>query len=236
MTCGGWLRTPARLCAMVSMLFLAMTQASAHDVRHGETGDPAHLRHGGGGAHQLVAHSGYPAGAEQTATEESSKRYRRSLHRYPVPEVTLIDSDGAEVFLPEALNGDTPTMMNFIFTSCSTICPVMSMTFSESQGRLAAELDRMKMISISIDPEYDTPERLREYARHLQAGAQWRFLTGSRDDILTVQKAFDAYRGSKMSHEPFTLLRASADGPWVRLEGFASAAELVAEYRRAFSP
>jgi protein SCO1/2 len=236
MTVGRRLRAAARLCAKVSMLFLALTQASAHGGRHGDTGDRDQLRHEGDNARQLIAHAGHLSNDGYTASEESSKHYRRSIHRYPVPEVTLVDMDGAEVFLPEVLNGDSPTMMNFIFTSCTTICPVMSMTFSKSQERLAAELDDMKMISISIDPEYDTPERLREYAKRLRAGAQWRFLTGSRGDIVAVQNAFDAYRGSKMSHEPFTLLRASADGPWVRLDGFASAAELVAEYRRAFSP
>lgn len=225
-----------RLCAVLSMLFLVMTQAGAHDVRHARMGDGNDLRHADGNANQVIAHASHLTDAGHTASEGGAKGYRRSVHRYPVPAVTLIDMDGAEIFLPAALKGDSPTMLNFIFTSCTTVCPILSMTFSQSQERLAAELDNMKMISISIDPEHDTPERLREYAKRHNAGAQWRFLTGSRGDIVAVQKAFDAFRGNKMSHQPFTLLRASVDAPWVRLDGFASAAELVAEYRRAVSP
>ncbi len=53
---------------------------------------------------------------------------------------------------------------------------------------------------------------------------------------MAVLKAFDAYRGDKMNHVPLTLLRVQADGPWVRMEGFASAGELVQEYRSQTAP
>ena len=67
------------------------------------------------------------------------------------------------------------------------------------------------MVSISIDPEYDTPEALNAYARRFDAGPQWEFLTGSLDDSIAVQKAFDADRGDKMNHAPLTLFRATPD-------------------------
>ncbi len=123
-------------------------------------------------------------------------------------------------------------MVNFIFTTCTTICPVMSGIFAQVQKELGPESAEVRMISVSIDPEYDTPERLREYAERFGAGPQWQFLTGDIDDIVAVQKSFDVYRGNKMSHEPTTLLRKSASDPWVRLDGIASAAEIVAEYRQ----
>ena len=88
------------------------------------------------------------------------------------------------------------------------------------------------MISITIDPEQDTPERLKEYAGRFKAGSGWQFLTGSIDDIITTQKAFDAYKGDKMNHVTLSFIRSAADGPWVRLEGFTSAAEVVSEYRQ----
>ena len=91
------------------------------------------------------------------------------------------------------------------------------------------------MISITIDPEQDTPERLKEYAGRFKAESGWLFLTGSIDNIIATQKAFDAYRGDKMNHVPLTFLRSTQDGSWVRLEGFASANEVVAEYRQHLS-
>jgi protein SCO1/2 len=107
----------------------------------------------------------------------------------------------------------------------------MSATFTQVQEELGPEREKVRMVSISIDPEHDTPERLREYAQRYKAGAGWKFLTGSLDDSIAVQKAFDVYRGNKMSHEPTTLLRVSEGGAWVRLDGIASAAQIVSEYR-----
>jgi protein SCO1/2 len=169
------------------------------------------------------------------ASTASTRGYERSVHFYRIPDVTLVDMAGAKVSVVSALQGDAPTFLNFIFTSCTSICPVMSATFAEVQRQLGPDRERVRMISISIDPEHDSPEKLRAFARTHEAGPQWRFLTGNRADIVAVQKAFNAYRGNKMGHEPFTFVRASAGDPWVRLDGLASAAELIAEYRRAVS-
>jgi protein SCO1/2 len=157
--------------------------------------------------------------------------YSRSVADYELPDAPLVGMDGLKTSLSSALKHDGPIMLQFIFTTCPTICPVMSSTFSAAQAKLGEDLGKVRMISISIDPEHDTPERLREYARKFRAGQQWLFLTGSAEDIAAVQKAFDAYRGSKMRHEPLTFLSAGPGMPWVRLDGLMSATQLVAEYR-----
>lgn len=161
--------------------------------------------------------------------------YKSSMHSYTVPELVLIDMNSNKVSLPDALGNEGPVILNFIFTTCTTICPVLSATFSHVQRELGSEAKNMRMISITIDPEQDTPQRLKDYAGRFKAGSDWQFLTGSIDDIIATQKAFDAYRGDKMNHIPLTFIRSSADGPWVRLEGFTSAAEVVAEYRQHLS-
>ncbi|MBL3527696.1 MAG: SCO family protein [gamma proteobacterium endosymbiont of Lamellibrachia anaximandri] len=162
----------------------------------------------------------------------SSKGYRRSEHNYRMPERKLVSMDGQATSLATELEGDKPVMLNFIFTTCTTICPVLSATFSQVRESLGAESRNVTMVSISIDPEYDTPERLNEYARLYGADDQWRFLTGRVEDIIAIEKAFDAYRGTKMSHEPLTFLRADGDSPWVRIEGIASADDIVKEYEQ----
>lgn len=122
-------------------------------------------------------------------------------------------------------------MLNFIFTTCTTVCPVMSATFSQAQGKLG----KVRMISISIDPEHDTPSRLKEYAKRFEAGPQWSMLTGSLENSIAVQRAFDIYRGDKMNHEPVTFMRKEPDQPWVRINGFISADDLVREYEKLAS-
>jgi protein SCO1/2 len=151
---------------------------------------------------------------------------------YAPPDVTLVDMTGAVVPLGPELSHRGLVLLQFIFTTCSTICPVMSGVFAAVQGQCGSEREQVHLLSLTIDPEYDTPERLQGYARQFQAGQHWRFLTGKRTDLVAVQKAFDVYRGNKMRHEPTTYLRASPDAAWVRLDGLMSAAELIAECRR----
>ena len=152
------------------------------------------------------------------------------------PDLTMDAHDGAQVDLASALDPAHPVFLNFIFTSCSTICPVMSATFAQARKDLGDEADAVRMISISVDPEYDTPARLKEYAGRFGAGSGsgsgWKFLTGHLSDVIRVQRAFDAYRDGKLNHAPLTFLRVPGKTQWVRLEGFPSAAELVREYRQ----
>ena len=155
----------------------------------------------------------------------------RTVSAYDVPGVTLTGVNGEKVSLRSELDKG-PVMVNFIFTSCTTICPAMSATFSEVQGRLAKDGTNAHLVSISVDPEHDTPERLKGYASRFKARPGWQLLTGSMSDSIAVQRAFDAYRGDKMNHMPLTLLRASPKSPWVRIEGFANASDLVQEYRK----
>jgi protein SCO1/2 len=99
------------------------------------------------------------------------------------------------------------------------------------QEKLGNDRKRAHLVSISIDPEQDTPAVLREYAKRFEAGNGWRYYTGTAEASIATQRAFDVYRGDKMNHAPVTLLRAAPGKPWTRIEGFASADELLNKYR-----
>jgi protein SCO1/2 len=159
------------------------------------------------------------------------KGYVRKAQEYQVPDVMLTDQDGRKVSLRAMLGGQEPVMLNFIFTTCTTICPVLSASFTQTQKTLGLDASNVRMISISIDPEHDTPAKLQEYAQRFQARAGWTFLTGDRNDIVVVLKAFDAYRRDKMNHIPLTFMRAAPQADWIRMEGFASAGDLVREFQ-----
>jgi protein SCO1/2 len=177
-----------------------------------------------GHAHDHANHSAHRAAAAKAQGQ------RRELN-YQVPAVTMLDQRGRKVDFSKALDDGRPVILNFIFTSCTTICPVMTQIFAQVQTKLGVELDRVHMVSVSIDPEYDTPGRLLAYAREHHAGAHWDFYTGTSDASIAVQKAFDAYRGDKMNHAPVTLLRGARGNAWVRIDGFAGADEIVGAYR-----
>ena len=169
-----------------------------------------------------------PAAAD-AAPETGGTAYQRSVEELTVPDLTLVRMDGRKVSLRDELTADTPVLVNFIFTTCTTICPVMSATFSQVQAGLGEE-QKVRMVSISIDPEQDTPARLRDYAQRHEAGPDWHFLTGSVEQIDTVQKAFNAYRGNKFNHAPLTFMRMPGDPHWVRIEGLVKAEVILDEY------
>lgn len=156
--------------------------------------------------------------------------YQRSEHRYMPDDFELTDRDGNKVKLYQVLGSEHGVMLNFIFTSCTTVCPLMSANFSQVQQQLGLERQNVRLISISIDPDHDTPQQLTDYWRRFGAGPQWQLLTGSREDVIKIQKAFEVYRGNKANHQSVTLLKGSPNGSWVRLEGYASAADIIREF------
>jgi protein SCO1/2 len=153
----------------------------------------------------------------------------RSTASYVIPDVPLTRDDGKAVRLPQELDDGRPVVLTFIYTSCTTVCPLTSATLAELQRRLGATRDGVHLVSITIDPEFDTPTRLHEYAKQFGAGPAWQHYTGTLTASQTAQRAFDVYRGDKMDHSPVTLVRAAPGARWVRIDGFASAEQLLAE-------
>lgn len=159
----------------------------------------------------------------------ASSRYSVSTSAYDIPNVELVDADGRQVALSALLSGDQPVALNFIFTTCTTICPVMTATFSQMRHALGDSAAQVELVSITIDPEYDRPAVLKAYAENFGADAGWTFLTGDSLDIENVLRSFDAYAGSKMNHQPLTLLKKPGDANWVRIDGLASGENLAQE-------
>ena len=170
-------------------------------------------------------------GSTSLAMAGGGSRATRSTAEYAVPDVKLVRDDGKTVLLADELKEKRPVVLSFFFTSCTSICPVLNQTLARLQKGLGAEKDQVRIVSISIDPEEDTPERLAAYARQYRSGPEWRLYTGTMQAIISTAKAFGAYRGDKMSHTPLTLLRKAPGEPWIRFDGFATAEELLQEIR-----
>jgi len=146
---------------------------------------------------------------------------------YKLPQIRLVREDGASVSFAEELNDGRPVVMNFIYTTCTTICPLASHTFAELQDKLGSERDTVHMVSVSIDPEQDTPPVLAQYAKKYGADKQWQFYTGTKDASIAAQTAFNVYFGDKTNSNPVTFIRAAPDKPWLRIDGFAKSDELL---------
>ena len=177
------------------------------------------------------AHAGEPdPHAHHKKMMSSSSGYERSVHGYELGGVPVMTAQGVESTLESIMAGDKTVMVHFIFTTCTTICPVQAATFAQVQTKLGDAASDVQMVSISIDPEYDTPSRLLDYSQKFRAGPQWVFLTGTAADMIQAQRVFNAYEGGKMNHKPLTLLRAAGTDEWVRLDGLVNASDIMNEY------
>jgi len=163
----------------------------------------------------------------------ADKSYQRTIENYNLPDVVLINQDGKKVRLKSIVNSDKPVVVDFIFGTCTTICPILSVGYANLQKKLGTDSQRVHLVSISIDPEHDTPKVMKEYLKRYSARPGWDFLTGSRTDIDKVMKAFNAYIPNKMSHYPLTLIKSPHESHWIRIFGLLSSSEFMEETRKS---
>lgn len=160
-----------------------------------------------------------------------------SDHSYVVPPVLLIDQHGDKVRLDQALAGDKPALVQFFFTSCTTICGVRSAQIIAAAPQLQKAGIDVGFYTITIDPERDTPQQLLAFSKQFGSTppANWYLLTGTVANIRQVQAAFDASDPSadKMMHEPLTFIRGGAGRPWQRVDAVTTTSELVREIRKS---
>ena len=167
------------------------------------------------------------------ASPADGPRFTRREVTVDVPDVTLIDQYGREVSFRQEMLGDRPVFVDFIFATCTTICPVLSAGYISIQRKLGAERKKVLLVSITIDPEHDGPEELRKYLDRYGAKSGWDFFTGTREDIDKVMRAFDAFVPDKMSHRPLTLIHAPGRDHWIEIDGFAGSKDLMKELELA---
>ena len=169
---------------------------------------------------------GVPAVAVAAGTVTGGAAAPLTSRVVTLPPVNLVRDDGKSVAFATEIDDGRPVYLNFIFTNCQAICPATSQTFSQLQRCLVKTGKPAHLVSVSLDPDYDTPARLREYAAQFYAGRSWQHYTGTVAASVAVQKAFGAWRGDKMNHEPVTFFRLRPGAAWERVDGFATAEAL----------
>lgn len=145
-----------------------------------------------------------------------------------IPEVTLHDSEGREQELPRLMQ-DRVVILNFIFTSCTTICPTLSAIMREAEQQLSNRLGKdLILVSISVDPVNDSPARLRAYGEKIGAGPNWYLLTGRAADVERALRAFGVPTGGRPeNHPPTFLVGNTITGQWLRWVGVTTPEDLT---------
>ncbi len=146
-----------------------------------------------------------------------------------IPDVEMLDQNGRTVhFYTDLVKGKT-VAVNFIFTTCTTICPPLGATFARVQKDLGERAGRdVQLISISVDPVTDTPERLKAWAAKFHAADEgWTLVTGAKPQVDELLRALGAASASPAEHSPAVLIGNDAAGQWTRTYGLARPGVLV---------
>ena len=119
-----------------------------------------------------------------------------------------------------------------MYSSCATVCPIVSQTLVQFEQLLGAQRNRVNTVSITIDPTHDTVQQLAQHAR--RTGAAGSFYTGDPAASEAVQRAFNVWRGGdKMNHPAVFLIRPSGKAAWVRVDGLVTPGELLQIFQAA---
>src|ERR1044072_6874637 len=143
-------------------------------------------------------------------------------------DVELTNQDGKKVrFYSDVLKGKR-IVVNAFFTTCTSECPPMNRNMERIQEALGDRVGRdVFLVSITVDPEVDTPARLKDYARKFHAGPGWGFLTGKKENLDWALYKLGQYVETKDDHTTIFIIGNEPTGLWKKAFGMANVAELI---------
>lgn len=181
--------------------------------------DAEHARHDGHAQHRQAVEQRQPIAGTAASVR--------------LEDAVLVDRSARPTKFRQDAIGDRIVAISFVYTSCTTVCPMITSVFADLQQQLGERLGRdVWLVSLSIDPATDTPQRLAEYAARFGAKPGWLWLTGDKQQMTQVLKGLGAYTPDFTSHPPMVLVGDGRTGRWVRFNGLPSAQQLVPELER----
>jgi protein SCO1 len=143
-----------------------------------------------------------------------------------IPDTILVNQRGEKIHFYSDLIKGKVVAINTIFTTCTTICPLMGASFAKLRKSLWNHPE-VSLISISIDPAVDTPERLDQWSRGFgPAGPGWTLLTGEPADVVALLKGLQVFTPDKRDHAPVVLIGGGAAVEWTRASALAPVSQL----------
>jgi cytochrome oxidase Cu insertion factor (SCO1/SenC/PrrC family) len=144
-----------------------------------------------------------------------------------IPHARVVDQNGKQLdFYNDLIKGKS-VAINFVFTTCTAICPSLTATFRRVQQEARTRGLDVQLISISVDPTVDTPERLQEFAKKFKAEAGWSFVTGDKAEIDTLLQALGVAVVNKNDHTPMVIIGNEVADSWTRAYGLSSPKTIV---------
>lgn len=171
-----------------------------------------------------------PATGTASATGTAPGSAGLAIDGLAIPDTVLLDQDGKEVRFGSDLVDGKVVAVNFVFTTCTTICPPMGANFGKLQELLGERAGRdVHLVSVSIDPAVDTPARLAAWGERFGASDAWTLVTGDKPRVDELLQKLGVFVAEKQYHSPIVLLGNARTGEWRRANGLTPAAELLTQ-------
>jgi protein SCO1 len=167
-----------------------------------------------------------------TGVPQSAEAQDRRWGEGYFPNLPVVTQDGKTLRFYEDLLKGKIVVINFIYTSCQDICPIATARLAQVEEKLGEQMGRdFFFISMTVDPERDTPERLKEYADAFGAGPGWFFVTGKPEDIRAINYKLGERSRSLSEHRNEVVLANEPEGQFQRDNLFGDLDRLVVTIR-----
>lgn len=171
---------------------------------------------------------------DQPQVDSAARQAREQRARDYFGDDVLTDQDGRRLrFFSDLLRGRT-VLINVIFTNCDDACPLMTKRLRFVREQLGAAFgDTVYFLSLSVDPERDTPEALKAFAeRHKADEPGWRFLVADRVTLRRVLKRLGQWTDDPQDHMTLLIAGNASNAHWTKLRPDASPAQIADQLLR----
>jgi len=145
----------------------------------------------------------------------------------PVPDIEVVNQDGRHVrFNSQVVEGRIAIVTGF-FTNCSSMCPFTQEKLAQVAKLLGPRLGKdVVIVSVSVDPENDTPARMKEWGEKFHIGPGWTLLSGNRAEVDTLLKSLGLFVELRQRHQSALMIGNAATG-WVRISSWTPSEKLA---------
>lgn len=159
--------------------------------------------------------------------DSSADEHARSASS-SIPDAEVVDQNGKPLrFYSDLIKGKT-VILNFMFTSCTYLCPMQGANFSRIQAALGERLSKdVTLVSVTVDPVTDTPERLKSWGQRFGAKSGWTFVTGAKPEMDKLLRALTGDPSGLKEHSAIAFIGNYDRGVWIRADALDSPARLL---------
>ena len=167
-------------------------------------------------------------GSRSVAAQSSQNGAADSPARNYFTDVELVDQDGRTMRFYSDLLRDKVVIINAFFTTCTSVCPPMTHNLGKVQDWLGERLGKdVHMISMSVDPETDTPPRLKDYAQKFKTKPGWHFVAGKKENVEIALRKIGQYVEARDDHTTIIIIGNLRTGLWKKAFGLAKPDDLI---------